>query len=210
MKGVDIVGTELLGQRFGCLLVESALVKYGTMHWVCRCDCGGVRTVINRQLVKGDAFGLRECGHVRQHGMARRLDQHPLYWTWRSMKDRCSNPRGKNWPYYGGRGIAVCERWKKSFAAFVADMGPKPSPRHTLDRINNEGNYEPSNCRWATPREQNANTRAATLSLVLWDILLATYHGTAFTAPQLARWFGVKANTIYRRVKHARRRLRDS
>lgn len=79
--------------------------------------------------------------------------------SWQSMKGRCTNKRLKEYRRYGGRGISVCDRWKESFENFLEDMGQKPSPTHSLDRINNNGNYEPGNCRWATPKEQSNNTR---------------------------------------------------
>jgi hypothetical protein len=75
------------------------------------------------------------------------------------MIRRCTNPDSTGYARYGGRGITVCDRWRESFANFLADMGPKPTPRHTIDRINNDGNYEPGNCRWATGKEQCRNTR---------------------------------------------------
>lgn len=75
------------------------------------------------------------------------------------MKDRCGNPRCKDFPNYGGRGIAICAKWHESFEAFYADLGPRPSPKHTLDRINNTGPYEPGNCAWATRTQQNRNKR---------------------------------------------------
>ena len=81
------------------------------------------------------------------------------YNAWRGMKGRCLNPNNDKWKHYGGRGITVCPAWVKSFDAFYAHIGPKPSPKHTLDRINNDGNYEPGNCRWAARAEQRPNNR---------------------------------------------------
>ena|SRR5439155_19885045 len=83
--------------------------------------------------------------------------------VWQGMKQRCSNPNTKHWRYYGKRGIGVCERWLESFDNFLADMGPRPSPKHSIDRINSNGNYEPSNCRWATWRQQMETRRPKAL-----------------------------------------------
>lgn len=81
----------------------------------------------------------------------------PEYAAWGAMIQRCTNPRHPRWKYYGARGITICQRWRDSFPAFLADMGPRPSAGHSLDRVNNDGHYEPSNCRWATWPEQRAN-----------------------------------------------------
>jgi hypothetical protein len=88
-----------------------------------------------------------------------RVRDHPLYKTWQGMKNRCLSPSNKAYPGYGGRGITVCDRWKNSFHAFVEDMGMKPTPKHTIERVNNDVNYEKSNCVWATKAEQNRNKR---------------------------------------------------
>ncbi len=94
--------------------------------------------------------------HNVTHGFARRSREHPLYRTWAAMWQRCTNLKNTDFEHYGGRGITVCDQWR-DFAAFLADMGPKPSPTHSLDRIKNDGNYEPGNCRWATAKQQRAN-----------------------------------------------------
>ncbi len=85
----------------------------------------------------------------------------PEYAAWGAMIQRCTNEKHPRWKYYGARGITVCRRWLESAASFIEDMGPRPSPRHTLDRINNDGHYEPANCRWATWQEQRANRSRA-------------------------------------------------
>lgn len=101
----------------------------------------------------GDPMGAKF--RPERHGMYRT----PEYESWRHLKQRCYNTKHKHYSYYGGRGIQVCERWRTSFTAFYNDMGKKPTPEHTVDRINPDGHYEPSNCRWATRREQRLNQR---------------------------------------------------
>ena len=102
----------------------------------------------------GDPLISLGVGAPRQHGLTRT----PTYQSWMTMRTRCRNPNTNVWHLYGGRGITVCERWETSFENFVDDMGIRP-PGTTLDRIDNDGNYEPGNCRWATPKEQRANQR---------------------------------------------------
>lgn len=98
----------------------------------------------------------------RDHGLGRT----PEYKAWRALRYRCNSPLCASYPGYGGRGISVCDRWQRSFRDFLADMGPRPSPDHSIDRINNDGNYEPGNCRWSTMKEQCANRRPPPASVL--------------------------------------------
>ena len=116
----------------------------------------------------------------------------PEYRAWANMKTRCQNPRHPQYAYYGGRDIHVCARWQK-FTAFRADMGLRPSTKHSLDRIDNTKGYSPSNCRWATRREQMNNTRCSKL---------VTFNGQTFSQAEWARQKGVTKSSLWRRLKN--------
>lgn len=159
-----------VGQRFGRLevLAAESITHYGETRWRCRCDCGEVVFVLGLNLRTGHT---RSCGCLARelraawnrvsisHGAARNGQRAPEYWTWQGAKDRCFNSRNRMFRYYGARGISMCKEWRRSFSAFLADMGPRPSPQHSIDRINNDGHYEPGNVRWATRSEQRRNRR---------------------------------------------------
>jgi len=188
------------GDRFGLLTaIELGPYLYRTKQrtWKCRCDCG--REIVVRQdcLRSGNTAS---CGCQRKEHAAeaarRRCTTHGQskiaeYFVWKTMKARCLNPRNSEFKNYGGRGIWVCDRWRTSFVAFIQDLGLRPSPAHSIDRINNDGNYEPENCRWAIGKEQARNTRANHR---------ITIDGVIMTIAGWAERSGLKSGTISRRL----------
>lgn len=180
------------GHRFDRL----TLIQRETFLAICRCDCGNeLRTTISN-LRSGHT---RSCGCLRRevtiarskkHGFARRGKKCPTYQTWCGLWKRCTNPKCKDWPNYGGRGITVCVRWK-SFTNFLTDMGEKPKSLMLERKKNNRGYYK-ANCMWATRLEQNNNTRANHF---------VRHNGQRLTLAQWSRKTGVSAHEIGRRLR---------
>ncbi len=187
------------GKRYGQLtVIEQApppehVKRKDTAYWRCRCDCGNTVIVVGVSLREGNTAS---CGCLQRATAVATMTTHGMYksteyQSWQGMKERCYNPANRSYPNYGGRGIAVCDRWRDSFVAFFEDMGPKPSPTHSLDRIDGNGDYRPDNCRWATREQQQNNLRINRM---------LTYDGKTQTLARWAKELGIRQKTISTRL----------
>jgi len=190
----------LVGSRFGRLVViarSASLGHGGSGRWTVRCDCGATKIVYGSNLRGGrtTSCGCRNSEVViarsTKHECAPRIRHAPEYDTWCRMIQRCHNPNSKDFVDYGARGIAVCDRWRGSFEAFLADVGRRPTNDHSIDRIDNDGNYEPCNVRWATKDEQWNNKRTTR-----WVYFL----GKRLSAAQWEREFDLPKGTVRKRL----------
>lgn len=183
----------LIGQSFGRLtVIQAAPSRRGSdgvsvTMWKCICSCGKEVEVRTKNLKNG---GTTSCGCYRsehvakknfKHGAALRENTSTEYEIWCGMIKRCEDPNCRSYKNYGGRGIVICDQWRHSFASFLEDMGERPSSDHSIERIDNNGNYEPSNCKWGTAFEQSNNRRYN---------IIGAYNGTTAPLKTLWRKFG--------------------
>lgn len=203
---------DITGERFGKLVVIGfeRRVK-GHTEWRCKCDCGNEVVL---QYSKLTAIGVQSCGcmslatamnNLRKSWKDRRkyisdefchagnISKHPLYSVWKQIRSRCENPHHASYNNYGGRGIKICDRWRgeNGFENFLNDMGERPSKGYSIDRIDNNGDYCPENCRWATWSEQSNNKRS--------NVLICIY-GKSVSCKQLCDWFGLPYNYLRLRL----------
>lgn len=190
---------DITGQRYGRLTVierHPEIAPGGKVQWSCRCDCGSTTVTTGNRLSIGmvSSCGCLRIEASRQTGLSNSshgMTGSPEYKAWQAMRDRCLKPSVESYPHYGGRGIRTCQSWEESFENFYRDMGPKPSPQHSIDRRDNDGDYTPENCRWADPETQ-ANNRSVNRYYEL--------DGEKLTLAQISRKYGVNYNTLKSRV----------
>ena len=186
--------------------------RFGRLRFVCRepvrrgrflCDCGTSKSIRMDHIENGK---IVSCGcYVREITSKRNYvhggsasKEHPCtpeFTCWTQIRGRCGNPNNKAYKYYGGRGITICERWHSSFENFLSDMGPRPDDKHSIDRIDVNGNYEPDNCRWATKHQQARNTRATKLSEEMAS-KIRDLHKTGIPKIDVARQLGVHYSSV--------------
>ena len=189
---------DLTGKKFGRLTVLRKIGKddRSNVIWECQCDCGNKTNITTVRLNRG----TKSCGClVKETAIktGKKNTKHNKcntseYTTYKGIKGRCYNTNNKDYPSYGGRGIKVCDRWIESFQNFYDDMGPKPSKKHSLDRIDNNGDYEPNNCRWANLEDQNNNRRSNKY---------ITYNNETLTYAQWSRRLGGSDGIVHGRIK---------
>ena len=183
------------GKRFGRLMVQHMVGVTSPTRWLCVCDCGKSTIVLGTSIRAGR---VRSCGCLIGEAAKSRMTKHgqsevPEYRAWEAMKNRCFRKTYHSYQRYGGRGITVCEGWINDFSAFFAYVGPKPSKQHSLDRIDNNKNYEPGNVRWASKIEQSRNSTRTKIDFIDACAILALIRD-GLSGPDVARMFGVNRN----------------
>jgi hypothetical protein len=168
----------------------------GNNVWTCQCECGAISQVLACRLVSGKSLSCKSAIHMAGRNKKHGLRNHPLYQVWRGIKYRCLDPSAHNYEDYGGRGIGMCDRWKESVENFYNDMVSGYKRGLHIGRIDNNGNYEPGNCRWETPIQNMNNKRSN---------VYVTHDGRTHTPAEWARELFIKANTIQNRIRKGRK-----
>lgn len=191
---------DMAGRRFSGVTGVRRVGTCGSRDalWEFRCDCGNLFEANGYYVRAGKVISCPDCARKRVSLSSRKhgLTNSPEYSVWTDIKSRCHNKNSTSYPRYGGRGISVCQRWRDSFETFLGDMGKRPSSDHSIDRIDNNRDYCPSNCRWATRGEQANNKR---------NNIYITINGDTRSMSQWAREYGVLTATASLRYKQGLR-----
>lgn len=183
---------DMIGNKYNKLTVISEMEyqKYGRRCYLCKCDCGNEKVIVGESIRYGrtTSCGCYAKSKVTKHGMA----DTSSHVAWSSMRQRCTTETHKQYHNYGGRGIKVCDRWMDSYENFLSDMGIRPTKKHSLDRIDNNGDYTPDNCRWATS-EQQLNNRRVSRFIEL--------DGIKLTVAQWSRKLNITESKIHHRLR---------
>lgn len=185
---------DLSGRVFGrWTVVGFAGRKHHGLLWHCRCSCGAMRGVLSKSLLSGrsTSCGCYQAESVSKHRHTHGMTGTPEYGAWINVIQRCENPKCRTYPDYGGRGIRICAEWRESFRAFYDAVGPRPEG-HSLDRIDNDGHYEPGNVRWSERSAQSRNRRACHR---------ITHNGETLTIIEWSERFGIPPGTISARAR---------
>lgn len=183
----------LAGRKFGRLEVLERVSGLGMPRYFCHCDCGNEKIIRGNSLLSGNT---NSCNCLRKEIILANSTKHgrsdsPEYRTWSTMKSRCYNKNNKSYYGYGALGITVCDEWRDNFQQFYDDMGPRPSSKHSIDRIDNSKGYSKENCRWATI-DQQANNRSNNIVLI--------YNEKTQNLAQFAREYGISSKTLRKRL----------
>lgn len=200
---VKSASASLIGQKVGRLtIVAEAINKHPGRAFLCHCECGNSKVIAKKNLVGSEGnYQTLSCGCLTKERLKKTIKHgHTMngpsitYKSWNCARNRCLNKNSRSYAAYGGSGITFCDRWQgeNGFANFLMDMGERPGKEYSLDRKNCNGNYEPSNCRWATKKEQSNNRR---------NNFVIEFDGIRLTATEWSDRTGIKMGTIIRRVK---------
>lgn len=190
---------DLTDRTFGRLWVRQIIPTNKGIFWFCQCVCGGDTITSTNKLKSGHTTtcGCKQRESITERNTTHDLSHTPEYQIYRGMMSRCYSETSDASFHYQERGITVCERWRNSVEAFCSDMGPRPTPKHTLERINNDGNYEPGNCKWATYTEQALNRRAPRRT----GIHLLTAHGKTQNISRWCEELGISSTLLHMRIR---------
>lgn len=193
------------GQKFGMLyaIKLDSRDRHNRERWLFKCDCGKEK-VIEKSSVKTGHTKSCGCWQIENNkviGITHNKSKTREFKIWLGIKKRCLNKKHSTYKNYGGRGIKICDRWKDSFENFLADIGSAPSELYSIDRIDNNGNYEPSNCKWVTRKEQNNNTRRNRIF---------SYEGNNYTLSNLCDKLELKYKLIYDRVTKLKWKIEEA